>query len=348
MKHKNTLGLPPGTIKYTGKKGGIPLKLNYLEFNAASFKGETFEDVRKAIILKPKADLVQWYDIRGLHDEAFIQKIGDVFEIHSLALEDIADVYKRPEYSEFINGHFFSLKFVQFQKGVLHIQNVSIYFDTGFVLSFQEDDDDIFIALRDRIEQAKGRVRLKKADYLAYAIIDFVIDNYFTVLDEIEERIEHLEEVLISDIENFDRGQIFVLKKDLLRIRKVVAPLREALYAFSKSDSDDIEDKTKVYVKDVYDHTISVVDSLDTMRDILTGLQEIHISEMSMKMNKVMQFLTIITAIFVPITFLAGIYGMNFQHMPELAHKNGYYVLLGVMALLSGAMLLYFRRKKWL
>ena len=348
MKHKKTLGLPPGTIKYTGKKGGIPLKLNYLEFNIDSFRAETFEDVRKAIIHKAKEDFVQWYDIRGLHDEAFIRQIGDVFEIHSLALEDIVDVYKRPEYSEFVNGHFFSLKYVQFLNGALHIQNVSIYFDAGFVLTFQEDDDDIFTALRDRIEQAQGRVRVKKADYLAYAIIDFVIDNYFTVLDEIEERIAHWEEVLISDIERFDRSQIFVIKKELLRMRKVIAPLRESLNTFSKSDSEDIEDKTKVYIKDVYDHTISVVDSLDTMRDILTGLQEIHISEMSMKMNKVMQFLTIITAIFVPITFLVGIYGMNFLNMPELAHKNGYFILLAVMLLLSGGMLLYFIRKKWL
>jgi magnesium transporter len=348
MKHKTKIGLPPGTIKYTGKKGGIPLKLNYVEYNQTAHHSETFEDVRKAIIHKAKEGIVQWYDVRGLHDEAFIQKIGDVFEIHSLALEDIADVYKRPEYSEFANGHFISLKYVAFQKGVINIQNVSIYFDAGFVLTFQEDDDDIFTHLRERIEKAQGKIRLKQADYLAYTIVDFIVDNYFHVLDEIEERIENLEEVLISDVENFDRAQIFTIKKTLLKIRKVIAPLRESLNAFSKSDSDDIEDKTKLYVRDVYDHTISVVDSLDTMRDILTGLQEIHISEMSMKMNKVMQFLTIITAIFVPITFLAGIYGMNFQNIPELQHKNGYFILLGIMVVLSGAMLLYFKRKRWL
>jgi len=348
MKHKTKVGLPPGTIKYTGKKGGIPLKLNYVEYNVDSHQSETFEDVRKAIIHKAKEGVVQWYDVRGLHDEAFIQKIGDIFEIHSLALEDIADVYKRPEYSEFANGHFISLKYIHFQKGVLNIQNVSVYFDAGFVLTFQEDDDDVFTHLRERIEKSQGKIRLKQADYLAYTIVDFIVDNYFTVLDEIEERIENLEDVLIVDAESFDRSQIFTIKKTLLKIRKVIAPLRESLNAFSKSDSDDIEDKTKLYVRDVYDHTISVVDSLDTMRDILTGLQEIHISEISMKMNKVMQFLTIITAIFVPITFLAGIYGMNFQYIPELQHRNGYFILLGVMVALSGVMILYFKRKKWL
>jgi magnesium transporter len=348
MKHKTKVGLPPGTIKYTGKKGGIPLKLNLLEYNVDSHQSETFEDVRKAIIHKAKEGVVQWYDVRGLHDEAFIQKIGDIFEIHSLALEDIADVYKRPEYSEFANGHFISLKYIHFQKGVLNIQNVSVYFDAGFVLTFQEDDDDVFTHLRERIEKSQGKIRLKQADYLAYTIVDFIVDNYFTVLDEIEERIENLEDVLIVDAESFDRSQIFTIKKTLLKIRKVIAPLRESLNAFSKSDSDDIEDKTKLYVRDVYDHTISVVDSLDTMRDILTGLQEIHISEISMKMNKVMQFLTIITAIFVPITFLAGIYGMNFQYIPELQHRNGYFILLGVMVALSGVMILYFKRKKWL
>lgn len=348
MKHKAKIGLPPGTIKYTGKKGGIPLKLNYLEYNAIDFKMETFEDVRKAFIHKAKDNVVQWYDIRGLHDEALIQKIGDVFEIHSIALEDIADVYKRPEYAEFLNGHFMSLKYVQFENDTLNIQNVSVYFDQGFVLTFQEHEDDLFATLRERIAKKQGKIRIKKADYLAYAVIDVIVDNYFNVLDELEIQIERIEEDLISDIESFERSQIFSIKKKLLKIRKVIAPLRESLNAFSKSDSEDVEDRTKIYVRDVYDHTISVVDNLDTMRDILTGLQEIHISEMSMKMNKVMQFLTIITAVFVPITFLAGIYGMNFQNIPELQHKNGYFILLGIMALVTSVMLVYFRRKKWL
>ncbi|AWV99560.1 magnesium/cobalt transporter CorA [Arcticibacterium luteifluviistationis] len=348
MKHKTKVGLPPGTIKYTGKKGGTPLTLNYVEYNLESFNSETFEEVRKALIHKANDSLTQWYDIRGLHDEAFIQQIGDVFEIHSLALEDIADVYKRPEYTEFLNGHFLSLKYLQYQDGIIHIQNISVYFDQGFVLTFQEHEDDIFKPLRLRIQKAQGKIRAKKADYLAYAIIDFVVDNYFNVLDEIEIKTEKLEEALMTDIDSFERSEVFPLKKDLLKVRKVIAPLREALNMFSKSDSEDIEEKTKLYVRDVYDHTISVVDSLDTLRDILSGVQETHIAEMGMKMNKVMQFLTIITAIFVPITFLAGIYGMNFQNIPELQHKNGYFILLGVMAVLSGGMLMYFRRKKWL
>jgi len=348
MTHKTKVGLPPGTIKYTGKKGSIPLKMNYVEYNTTHFRSETFEDVRKAVIHKAKENLVQWYDIRGLHDEGFIQKIGDVFEIHSIALEDMVDVYKRPEYAEFLNGHFMSLKYINFDKGELHIQNVSVYFDQGFVLTFQEHEDDLFTSLRDRIEKIQGKIRIKQADYLAYAIIDIIVDNYFNVMDDLEMQIEILEEALISNVESFERPKIFTMKKDLLKIRKVIAPLRESLNAFSKSDSDDIEDRTKIYVRDVYDHTISIVDSLDTMRDILTGLQEIHISEMSMKMNKVMQFLTIITAVFVPITFLAGIYGMNFQYIPELQHKNGYFVLLAVMAFLTAGMLMYFKRKKWL
>lgn len=348
MKHKTKVGLPPGTIKYTGKKDGIPLKLNYLEYNSQTFRGETFEEVRKAVIHKANDNFTQWYDIRGLHDEAFIQQIGDVFEIHALALEDIADVYKRPEYAEFPNGHFISLKYLQLINREVHIQNVSVYFDQGFVLTFQEHDDDIFAPLRQRIEQSLGRIRHKKADYLAYAIIDFIVDNYFNVLDEIELQTEQLEEAFVTDIESFERANIFPIKKNLLRIRKVIAPLRDALNSFSKSDSEDIEEKTKVYVKDVYDQSNSAVDSLDAMRDILSGIQEIHISEMSMKMNKVMQFLTVITAIFVPLSFLTGIYGMNFLHIPELQYRNGYFILLGVMGIISGLMLLYFRRKKWL
>ena len=348
-KKKKTSGLPPGSIVYTGKKTDIPVLVNYIEYNQEKCKQYTGKKKNEVIIRTPDENLVQWYDIRGLHDTELIHEIGNTFHIHPVICEDVVDIYQRPKYMEYDDGHFIHFKSIHFDsvKNNIVSQSISIYFGKAFVLTFQEHEDDVFASLRQRIIHAKGRVRNKQADYLANAIIDIIVDQYFDTLEEIDQRILGLEEKIGTDIDLIDKNDIYDLKKKLTKFRKSVYPLREAVNSFSRSDSELIEEKNTIYIRDVYDHVVQIIDSIDNHRDILSSLQDLYLSELSMKMNKVMQFLTIITSIFVPLSFLAGLYGMNFQYIPELNYPYGYFILLGAMVIIAICMIYIFRRKNW-
>jgi len=265
-------------------------------------------------------------------------------------MEDIVDVHKRPSYVEYKNGHFISLKAFEYNsiKKEVQSQSISLFFGQGFVLSFQEHEDDVFKVLRDRIESSKGRIRQRGSDYLTYAIIDVIVDRYFNVIDSIETILEDIENTISNDVDAINKGEIHDTKVNLIKIRKSVVPLREALNQFIRSESDLIDPRTENFLRDVYDHTIQIVESADTLRDILGGLQDLYISEISLKMNKIMQFLTIVTAVFVPLSFLTGLYGMNFEVIPELKYHNGYFILWGAMIVITLGMLWWFKRKKWL
>ena len=201
--------------------------------------------------------------------------------------------------------------------------------------------------MRQRVQAGRGRVRQRGTDYLAYALLDNVVDHYYSIFDEIEEVIELLEDDLLSKTDNTIKGQIHHLKKELLIIRKSISPLREAVGQFSKSDNPIMDDRTSLFVRDLYDHTVQIMDRVETYRDMLNGLQDLYLSEISFKMNQVMQVLAVITTLFVPLSFLAGLYGMNFDNIPELHIKNGYYILLGMMFLITMGSLYYFKKKKW-
>lgn len=347
---KRNTGLPPGTSLYTGGITDAEVFVHYVEYDADKLVEEASSN-KVSIILHPsRPEMVQWYDVRGLHDEGVIRSISERFKMHPIAVEDAVDIHQRPSYTEYEHGHFLSLKALSFDRKTLTVQreSVGLYFGEGFVLSFQELDKDTFEAVRSRVLQSKGRIRTRKADYLAYAIVDYIVDHYFTVLDDFEEEVELLEESISNSSSEGDKARIFLMKKELLKIRKSVGPLREAVNLFSRSESHLIDERTIVFIRDVYDHTIQIIDSVDSMRDILSGLQDLYISEISLKMNKIMQFLTIVTALFVPISFLTGLYGMNFEYIPELKHHNGYFILWGVMVVSVLAMLWYFWKKKWL
>jgi len=350
MKKKRKIGLPPGTLIYTGDRSDIDIKITYLEYDETAHKLETYEKVKNLPLHQSKDDIVQWYDIRGLHDTNLIKKIADNFGVHSLAMEDIVDVHKRPSYVEYKNGHFISLKAFEYNsiKKEVQSQSISLFFGQGFVLSFQEHEDDVFKVLRDRIESSKGRIRQRGSDYLTYAIIDVIVDRYFNVIDSIETILEDIENTISNDVDAINKGEIHDTKVNLIKIRKSVVPLREALNQFIRSESDLIDPRTENFLRDVYDHTIQIVESADTLRDILGGLQDLYISEISLKMNKIMQFLTIVTAVFVPLSFLTGLYGMNFEVIPELKYHNGYFILWGAMIVITLGMLWWFKRKKWL
>ena len=350
MAKKRKIGLPPGTLIYTGEKTNIPVSITYVEYNETNHIVETYAKTSKLPIHQSNENIVQWYDIRGLHDINLIQKIAESFGVHSLAMEDIVDVHKRPSYVEYENGHFISLKAFEYNSQLKEVspQTISLFFGKGFVLSFQEHEDDVFKILRDRIANSKGRIRQKGADYLTYAIIDVIVDKYFHVIDNVEETLENLEDTISNDVDSINKGQLQETKLNLIKIRKSVLPLREALNQFIRSESELIDPNTEKYLRDVYNHTIQVTESTDTLRDILGGLQDLYLSEISLKMNKIMQFLTIVTAIFVPISFLTGLYGMNFGVIPELKFQYGYYMLWGMMILITVGMLWWFKRKKWL
>ncbi|GLR17052.1 magnesium/cobalt transporter CorA [Portibacter lacus] len=349
MAKKRNIGSIPGTIVYTGNVTGTQVSINYLEYNQNGYRAESALNNGEITIYPPIDEYIQWYDIRGLHDNDLMQKIVSSFKIHPLVIEDAVDIHQRPTYVEYLDGHFISLKSLEFnsEKSTVEKETVSIYFGNKFIITFQENEDDIFKVIRERIINKKGRVVAKGADYLAYIIVDYIVDNYFSVLDAVEEQVEELEESISLQSDDVDKLSIYKLKKNILKIRKSIAPLREAVNLFSRSDSKLIDSKTLTFIKDVYDHTIQIIDNADSLRDILSGLQDLYISEVSLQMNKVMQVLTIITAIFVPLSFLAGLYGMNFVNIPELRAQNGYYILIGIMVLIALSMIYFFKSRKW-
>lgn len=350
MGKKRKTGLPPGTVIYTGDKVVANVSITYVSYDEEQHSEQIFHNADKLPLYKSEPDLIQWYDIRGLHDTHLIESIAHNFDIHSLALEDIVDVQKRPSHTEYANGHFISFKSFTYNcnENQLQSQAISLYMGKGFVLSFQEFDDDIFLKIRDRIAQKKGKIRQRDASYLLYALIDLIVDNYYVVTDLIEELLEGSEARISNNVETISKGELQGIKLNLIKLRKSVVPLRDALSQLLRSESDYVVSGTEPYLRDVHSHTIQVSDSIDSLRDILGGLQDLYLSEISLRMNKVMQFLTVVTAIFVPISFLTGLYGMNFDHIPELKHPHGYFILWAVMILLVVGMLWWFRRKKWI
>jgi magnesium transporter len=342
--------LPPGSIIFTGNKKVDKIAIHYIRYNETSITDKVLDNHKTAVFTPTHDTCIDWYDMRGIHDKDWIEALGNTFHIHPLVLEGIADVHQRPKFQEFLKGNTVMLKAISFNKETKEIntEHITLYFRPGFVATFQETDTDLFKSVRKRVEGASGRIRKRGADYLAYALIDEIVDNYFVVLDEIEDVIEDLEDRLMGSEDIRKKGEIHDLKKQLLLLRKSIAPLREAIGRFSKSESAFIDENTRVFLRDLYDHTIQVMDSVENYRDMLSGLQDLFLSEVSFKMNQVIQVLTIISAIFIPLTFLAGIYGMNFENIPELHYRSGYFVLLGVMAVIAIGLLFFFRKKKWL
>ncbi|MEO1262925.1 MAG: magnesium/cobalt transporter CorA [Bacteroidota bacterium] len=341
------VGLPPGTLVFTGERYLDTPNVTLIQYSEEAFHMEQKKDKKPAL---QDGFKVTWFDVRGVHDLNLMEKIGERFNIHALTLEDIVDIRQRPKFEAFKEGVFVTLRSFQFDQEKLELQTeqVSIYFGEHFVLSFQEDDDDLFIKVRERLKNKSGRIRQRGSDYLAYALIDSIVDSYFPMLDKIEEVMTDLEENILMNNDPKIKSKIHELKLQTLHLRKSVGPLREAINQFAKSESALIKEETLVFVRDLYDHIIQVLDLVETYRDLVSGLNDLYISELSFKMNSVMKVLTIITTIFVPLSFLAGLYGMNFDHMPELHWKAGYFILLGVMLVVAVGLLIIFKRKNWL
>lgn len=349
-KIRKKAGLPPGSVIFTGNQRVEKVQIHYLQYNSSQFEEESLSNHSEIVFRQSDEETIDWYDIRGIHDTQLIEKVGEIFKIHPLVLEDVVDTQQRPKFEEFEKGVFLIFKALSYDHSENKIvsEQIALFFKKGLVITFQEDHTDIFEAVRQRIHSGKGKVRQRGADYLTYALADNIVDNYYLVLDQITETIEKLEDKLLDNPGGKVKEEIHYLKKEVIRVRKSISPLREAINRFSKSDSSFIQESSQFFIRDLYDHTIQIMDSIDSYRDILNGLQDLYVSEISFKMNQVMQVLTIITTIFVPLSFLAGLYGMNFDNMPELHFSYGYYILLSVMFSVGIGFLFWFKRKGWL
>ncbi len=340
-------GLSPETLIYTGDRAEFPIKVMTIRYSEESYF-ET-EGFAKQMFNQPGG--FAWTDVRGLSDVAMIEQIGSHFGMHPLALEDVLDTKQRAKLEEFDNGLFFIIPNLYFNNETLELCNeqISIFFGKNFVLSFQEDPDDTFINIRKRAKEGLGRIRKKHTDYLTYSIIDTVVDNYYTLLDDVETIIFELEESLHHNTAPPNaKSKLFHIKKAVNEFRHRLLPLREAITRFYRTESTLVDEANRLYLRDVVDHVSQIFDVLDNERDMLNGLEAYYQAESNNRLNNVMRLLTVISTIFIPLSFIAGIYGMNFDNMPELHLYYGYYYILGLMFFAMVGMLAYFRIKKWI
>jgi magnesium transporter len=292
-----------------------------------------------------------WIDVCGLQDTMLIGQLGQAYGVHTLALEDVLDTHQRAKMEEYDDDVFFIMHRLRFdaEGKELYSEQISLYAGDGFLLSFQEDPDDTFQDVRKRIEENLGRIRRRKVDYLLYTLIDMIADGYFNALEDIDRHIVTLEEnVHLADRSGHPRQHIYELKGLLGHFRSKVMPMRDAITRLYRSESPIIAESTRPYIRDISDHVQQVLDIMDSQREMLTNIENLYLAEAGNRMNEVMRFLTVINTIFIPLTFIAGVYGMNFENMPELGMHYAYFVVMGFMAALVAGMLLYFRRKGWM
>ena len=323
-------------------------QLNLICYNEREF--EEFKlDGKKPFKDLFKEDKINWVDIVGTKDMELLKSIGENFNIHPLVVEDIYSTDQRLKIDHFPDHIFIVVKALDYVKEeTLELEQINILFGRNFVFSFQEFLPNQFNQIYERIRQGKGRVRKFGSDYLVYALIDVLVDNYFLFIENFSEQIDALQEILVENPEPEVLHEIYKLKRDLIKIRKAVWPLREVVNQMTKTDIDFIKETTNIYFRDVYDHVIQIIDTIEIYREVLSGMVDIYMSSVSNKMNEIMKVLTIIATIFIPLTFIAGIYGMNFQYMPELAWKWGYLTIMCIMLAIGIGLVIFFRKKKWL
>ena len=348
-KHSKKTGLAPGTLIHIGERRLETAQITVMDYDENSFQEKHVDNVEECFQFKT-TPTVSWVNIDGLHDISIIEKIGENFDIHSLVLEDILSTGQRPKFEDMEKYLFVVLKMLYFDDKTQTVlsEQVSIVLASNYVISFQENIGDVFDPIRNRIRNAKGRLRKMGADYLMYTLLDAIVDNYFGILEKLGDKIESLEEELVGDPTEKVLKQIYNLKREMVFLRRSVWPLRELISGMERSESTLIKKTTGIYLRDIYDHTIQVIDTVESFRDMVSGMLDIYLSSISNRMNAVMKVLTIIATIFIPLTFVAGVYGMNFKYMPELEWKWAYWAVLGLMGIIGICMLIYFRRKKWL
>lgn len=350
-KRSQKAGMPPGTLVHVGEQRFHTPKITVFDYTKHLFQEKVAASVEECFKFK-KTATVTWINIDGVHDKTIIEKFGKQFDFHPLLLEDIMATDQRLKMDDYGSHLFIVLKMVYLHPVTHHVveEQVSIIFGSNFVFTFQEkaDESDVFDAIRNRIRHNKGFIREGSPDYLVYSLIDAIVDNYFAVLEKTSERLEEIEQTLLTNPGAETLRFIYQLKRQLIKLRKSIWPLREILGGLQRSGSRLIKPATIPYISDVYDHTIQLIDTLETQRDMMASMIDVYLSSISNKLNEVMKVLTIIGTIFIPLTFITGIYGMNFEHFPELKWRYGYFIVLGVMTTVTLIMLYFFKRRKWM
>ncbi|WP_243312123.1 magnesium/cobalt transporter CorA [Fundidesulfovibrio agrisoli] len=349
-RRSRTAGRAPGTPEYVGVERSTPVTLQMITYDASGVESVHPEHLRECACFS-EGPGVSWINIDGLHDPAVVSEAAEVFKIHPLVVEDIVHTGQRPKMEELGDSLFVIIKMLSFNEKTRKVEDEQVSFILGshYLLTFQEHaNGDVFGEVRKRIMGRKGRVCSMGADYLLYALMDAVVDNYFVVLERMGEEIEDIEEMLLSAPKPEHLEALHGLRREALFLRKYIFPLREVVAKLEKGGNELISDNTIFYLRDLYDHTIQVMDTVETFRDMLSGMVELYLSNISLKMNEIMKVLTMFSSFFIPLTFIAGLYGMNFKFMPELEWEYGYFAVLALMATIGVSMLLLFRRKGWI
>jgi len=324
-------------------------RVTVVEYDAQNFQERNGVTTESCHVFPPEPT-VTWVNVDGVHQVEVLERLGSCFTVHPLALEDILNTEQRPKVEDYGEDLFVVVKLISYneKKEEVEAEQISLILRPHALISFQEKEGDDFAAVKERLRAGKGRLRKMGADYLGYTLLDIVVDRYFVVLEKLGERVEVLEEKLLTDPGTAVLRKIQKLKKEMLLLRKWIWPLREVISSLERGEFPGIQKGTRIYLRDVYDHTIQVMDAVEIYRDMLSGMLDIYLSSLNNRMNAVMKVLTVITTIFMPLTFLAGVYGMNFKHMPELEWPWGYPLILLAMGGVAVFMLALFRRKKWL
>ncbi len=342
-------GLPPGTLVHTGALAAGESNVSVISYSSGDMREYRPPGLDQCIPVKGTGK-VTWINLEGLHDLKLIRHFGDCYGLHPLILEDIANTSQRPKLEDYGDHLFIVARMIRFQhERGFETEQVAMVLGSGYLFSFQEGlAGDVFETVRERVRSGRGRIRSQGADYLAYALLDAIVDSYFTVLEQVGEELEDLEEELAREPTPAILKRIIWLKREVILMRKSVWPLRELTAALERGESELLSDTARVYFRDIYDHSIQVLDGVETFRDLLSGMLDLYLSSIGNRTNEVMKFLTVIGTIFLPLTFLVGVYGMNFRNMPELRWPYGYFDLWGVMLAIALGMVLYFKKKRWL
>ena len=348
-KREEIKGLSPGSLVFVGNKKVENVRIRVIDYDGAQLKEDELKDIAEGAEFK-RTNTVTWINVDGLHDLSLMKEIGNAFELHPLLMEDILNTGQRPKLEEFDNCLFLVVKMLRYDRENQKIisEQLSMVLGDTFLLTFQEQPGDVFEPVRERIRKQKARIRASGIDYLAYALLDCVVENYVFIVERLGEQIEDMEKEVLENAVPEVMEKINAFKHEMNFIRKSVRPAREAIMQLSKLDSEFINDQTVPFLKDLQDLITHAAEAIDTYRDMLSDQLNLYNSVMSNRMNDIMKVLTIFAAIFIPLTFIAGIYGTNFEYLPELKFKYSYFFFWGVMLAVAVAMLMFFRKKKWL
>jgi magnesium transporter len=350
QKQKSKLGLAPGSLVFTGTQKMSQVDISVLNYSENEFSESSPKSIEEVISIVNSSHGISWVNIDGLHDVKSIEQICNFIGLHKLSMEDVLSVGQRPkleEYSDYLQAVIKILS-IEPEGDNVEYEQLTFILKGNVLISFQEKTGDIFNSVRNRIREGKGMIRKRGAGYLLYALIDLIVDHYFIIIEDLSEKLEDLETEILDNPDKNSLNKLHSLRRETLLLRRTIYPLREMVGKFEKLEEPLINNDIKVFIRDLYDHTVKVIENIDILRDMSSGLIDLYMNTASNKMNEIMKVLTIMSAIFIPITFIAGLYGMNFVNMPELQNKNGYFIILGIMVVVLIGMLIFLKRKKWI